>query len=151
MRRAEKEVCDPAEINGIIARSQVCRLGLVDGDRPYVVPMCFGYEKEAIFMHAALEGRKMDILRRNPNVCCEFEADVEIVSAAEGCRWTARYQSVIAFGKATILERAEDKAKGLAVILRHYSPAEFHFPEKAVARVAVIRVAVESMTGKRSV
>jgi nitroimidazol reductase NimA-like FMN-containing flavoprotein (pyridoxamine 5'-phosphate oxidase superfamily) len=47
MRRTEKEI-GRAEIDAIIRRSQVCRLGLSDQGEPYVVPLCFGYDGQAL-------------------------------------------------------------------------------------------------------
>ena len=39
MRRNDKEIKDPALIEQILSTSEVCRIGLLDGDRPYIVPM----------------------------------------------------------------------------------------------------------------
>ena len=150
MRRAEKEIRERGAIEAVIRRSRVCRLGLAEGDQPYVVPLCFGYEDGAIYFHGALEGRKIDIIRTNAKVCCEFEAGVEVVPAAEACRWGIKYQSVIAFGKASVVESAEEKARALAAIMRQYSSEAFQFPRDTVAKTAIIKVNIESMTGKQA-
>jgi len=150
LRRGEREIREKQAIESIIRRSLVCRLGLADGDQPYVVPLCFGYENSTIYFHGALEGRKIDIIRKNPNVCCEFEAKVEVTPAEEGCRWGVKYQSVIGFGKAAFVESTEGKTRALAVIMRQYSNEEFQFPRDTVEKTTVIKVAIESMTGKES-
>ena len=56
MRRKEKEIKDTAEIEEILSKAFVCRLGLCDNGRPYVVPLCFGYEDNALYIHCAKEG-----------------------------------------------------------------------------------------------
>ena len=48
MRRTEKEITDRAAIDLAIRRCQVCRLGLVDGDVPHIVPLCFGYDGQCL-------------------------------------------------------------------------------------------------------
>ena len=59
LRRKEKEIIDKSEIESIIRKSLVCRLGIVDEGLPYIVPLCFGYDKGALFFHSAKEGRKI--------------------------------------------------------------------------------------------
>lgn len=68
MRRKEREICDPEEMESIISRACVCRLAMCEGYAPYVVPLCFGYEGEYLYFHSATEGRKLEILKKNPRV-----------------------------------------------------------------------------------
>lgn len=151
MRRRDREISDLATMEEIIRGSLVCRVGLCEGDRPYVVPMNFGYRDGKVFMHSALEGRKLDGIRKNPDVCLVFETDLEMVHAEEACGFSMKYKSVIAWGKASIQEEAKDKAYGLNVIMEHYTGREFEFPVQALTRIVVIRVDIEEMTGKQNV
>ena len=150
MRRTEREIKDRADIDAIIRRCQVCRLGLADGDIPYVVPMCFGYDGAFLYFHCALQGRKLDILRRNNRVCFEFDVVEGFVEADEACRWGIRYQSVIGTGTAHIVEDAAGKQQALVALMAQYSGKPYTFAEEAQKRIAVIKVAVESVTGKQS-
>ena len=50
MRRKDKEISDPAGIDAIIKKAAVCRLGMVNGDKPYVVPLCFGLQ-DTVYNH----------------------------------------------------------------------------------------------------
>jgi len=150
MRRKEKEITEKSGIEDVIRKAVVCRLGLSDGNMPYIVPLCFGYKEHAIYIHSALKGRKIDILRKNQNVCFEFDADIQIKEAQSACEWGMKFQSVIGFGKAFFLEDAEDKKKALNIIMRQYCDKDFEFPDKAVNGIAVIRIDISSMSGKRS-
>ena len=150
MRRSDKEIADQAQIDAIIAKAQFCRLAMCDGDRPYVVSMCFGRDGNALYMHCAPEGRKLDVLRRNPNVCFETAVDTEIVEAAEACNWSFRYRSVIGEGVAAIVHDLEGKRAALAVIMNQYSNTTYEFPQDVVDRLVVIRVDITAMTGKAS-
>ena len=151
MRRKDREITDISVMESIIRRSSVCRIGLCDEGRPYVVPMNFGYRDGKVYMHSALEGRKLDTIRKNPEVCLEFETDLEMVRAEEACSFSMKYKSVIAWGKASIQEEVEDKTYGLNVIMEHYAGREFEFPAQSLARIVVIRVDIEEMTGKQNV
>ena len=150
MRRTEKEIKDESVLMAIIKQSMVCRVGLSDGYRPYVVPLCFGYEDGYLYFHAAHEGRKIEIIRRNNSVCFEFDANAEIVENQEVCDWGMRYKSVIGFGKAILVNAVEEKRRALEIIMKQYSDRSFLFSEQSVASTTVIRVEIESMTGKQS-
>lgn len=150
MRRTEKEIGNRAEIDSIIRRSQVCRLGLSDRGSPYVVPLCFGYDGQALYFHCAREGRKLDILRQNDKVCFEFDIVEGMVEADQGCDWGIRYQSVIGFGRASVVVNAVDKEQALALIMAQYSKRTFSFPPETVSRTAIVKIEIESLTGKQS-
>ena len=150
MRRGEKEIRDRAEIDAVIRRSQVCHLGLTDGLEPYVVPLCFGYDGQSLFFHCAQAGRKLDLLRRNSRVCFEFTVIEGLVAAEQACHWGMRYQSVIGVGTAALVEEPAAKRRALALLMAQYSPKPFTFPDKTVARTAIIQVTIESISGKQS-
>jgi len=71
MRRQDKEIQNEPEIKAIIKKAGVCRLGMINGNKPYIVPLCFGYHDNVLYFHSSLKGKKIDILQKNPNVCFE--------------------------------------------------------------------------------
>jgi nitroimidazol reductase NimA-like FMN-containing flavoprotein (pyridoxamine 5'-phosphate oxidase superfamily) len=152
MRRNEKRVTNRAEIDDVIRSSRACRLVMSDGDRPYVVPLCFGYDGSALYFHCAGEGRKLDILRKNSQVCVEFDIPGDVVEAEDACGWGMRFRSVIAFGTALIVEDPEEKRKGLNLLVAQYSRPgqDFSFRSASVARTTVIKVVIDEITGKQS-
>jgi len=80
MRRRDRELTDREEIDRIVRGSQVCRLAMADGDSPYLVPLSFGYDGEAIYFHTAAAGMKIDYIERNNRVCFELERQAELVA-----------------------------------------------------------------------
>lgn len=151
MRKSEREITSRTEIDAVIRQCQVCRLGLVDGQEPYVVPMCFGYDGRVLFFHCAREGRKIDIMRRNSRVCFEFDILEKMIEAPAACNWGLRYRSVIGTGTAVMIEDLAGKRAALTRIMAQYAgDRPFHFPEEAVNRTAVFQVQIERITGKQS-
>lgn len=150
MRRAEKEIKDRERINEFIKGARVCRLAMADGDQPYVVPLNFGYDGTHIYFHSAAEGRKLEILKKNPKVCFVIDEMVKLNKNALACEWGADFISVIGEGTAEILERTGDKIQGLNCIMAQYSGRTFEFPLESLAKTAVIRVAVTRLTCKGS-
>jgi nitroimidazol reductase NimA-like FMN-containing flavoprotein (pyridoxamine 5'-phosphate oxidase superfamily) len=144
------KIVDSKKIESIILKAKVCRLGLVDGNRPYVVPLSFGYHENALYFHTGKKGKKMEILNKNNRVCFEMEIDLEIVPLDNPCKWNMCYKSVVGFGRAVILEDPAEKIKALDVIVKHYGGAVTTYDEKRVNGLAVIKVAIDSMTGKES-
>jgi nitroimidazol reductase NimA-like FMN-containing flavoprotein (pyridoxamine 5'-phosphate oxidase superfamily) len=148
MRRKEKEIRDMALIEEVIKQSRVCRLGLVDGDKPYVIPMSFGYDG-SLYFHSALAGRKIEVLKKNPQVCFEFDEVTKLVKNKDACEWGMAFKSVIGEGEASFLEDITQKAHGLGVIMAQYSNRSFEFPKESMDKTALIKVAITRITGKQ--
>ena len=148
MRRKDKEITDTEAIVSIIRRSTVCRLGMSDDGQPYVIPMSFGYQDGAVYFHCAPEGRKIEILRKNPRVCIEFDVDCLLKTGDSACKWGFHFNSAIAFGVAAIIEDYTEKQAGLDIIMRQYSGDVFMYSESAFDKIVVIRVNVTELTGK---
>ena len=141
---------DRDTIEGIIRSAQVCRIGLCDDGQPYVVPVCFGYADGVLYFHSAPRGRKVEALRKNDAVCCEFDVDVEIVRDGDACDWSVRYRSAIGFGKASIVEEPEEKRRALDTIVAQYGGKPQAYPDDTLRRTAVVKIEIESFTGKTS-
>ena len=116
------------EIDDLLASQVVGRLGLTDGDVPYVVPISYAYRDGDIYAHSA-QGRKLEALRSHPEVC--FEVD-DVVSVDE-------WRSVIAWGSFEQLLGAEAR-EGLDVLLdRLRPPAEAGGGQHPGAEVGMVR------------
>ncbi len=151
MRRHEQEIKDREGIEAIIQRVQVCRIGLSINDEPYIVPMNFGYESNCLYFHCAGEGKKLDMLRQNSKVCFEMDIDYQMVKrAGPPCGWSARYRCLMGTGKAFVVENLQEKAAALNIIVQHYGGDRYDFSEKELERVAVIKIEISSMTGKKA-
>ena len=150
MRRKEKEIKRKSDIEAIIRKSQICRLGLSDEGTAYIVPLCFGYKDDNLYFHSAREGRKIEILKRNDQVCFEFDVDTHIHSGKTACAWGMKYRSVIGYGTASFIEDPEKKGKALDIIMRQYADGKFEYSDKALKETRVIKVEISSMTGKKS-
>ena len=150
MHRNDKQINDIAASEDILSKATVCRLGMCEANQPYVVPLCFGYKDNTLYFHCAGQGKKLDILRKNNNVCFEVDIDSRVIKADQACDWGMKYKSVIGFGKAVFIEDVESKRKALDIIIRQYSEKPFEYPEEAVKNTVVIKVEIESMTGKQS-
>jgi nitroimidazol reductase NimA-like FMN-containing flavoprotein (pyridoxamine 5'-phosphate oxidase superfamily) len=151
MIRKEKQVTSAREIDAIIFRSEICRLAMARDNEPYLLPLCFGYDGKAVYLHTAATGQKIEFFETNPKVCVEFENGVKVLPDDDmACKWSFRYESVIAFGTVAELVDPVDKAYGLNQVMRHYSGREWAMPEKGMGKTRVWKISIESMTAKKS-
>lgn len=148
MRRKDKEIKDRKVIDDIIRRCRVCRLAMCDDDQPYLVPLNFGYDGSLFYFHAALEGRKIDIIRKNNKVCFEFDILHDIVTAKQTCEWGAQYESVIGSGTAEILDDQDAQKTALEWIMRQYGSDAKDFSEEVIKKTLVLRVRILEISGK---
>ena len=151
--KREREVTDPVEILEILDKSQVVHIAMVDGDEPYLVPMNYGYTMEdgklTLYVHGAVKGRKIDVLRANPKVFFSMECDVESFEGPVACRYGNTYASVMGAGKAEILTDVEEKKAGLSILMKTQTGKDFTFDDRMVSIVSVIRIPVDYYTAKK--
>ncbi len=150
MRRAEREIKDKSEIESIINRATVSRIGLCLNDSPYVVPVNFGYQDGRLYFHSAPRGKKIDIIRQNNRVCFEMDVEQELVKSKNPCECSMKYRSVIGFGRASFIHDLTEKRRALRIITGHYLDAFGEFDGKQIENTAVIKIEIESMSGKKS-
>ncbi len=123
IKKAERDITSTEAIEAVLSKASVCRLGMCDGHIPYVVPLNFAHKGTTIYLHCAREGRKVDILRKNPNVCFQIDRDGGYLPSKDpdnACRSDYRYQSLIATGTASFLETAAARQEALDALCMKY-------------------------------
>ncbi|MDD1764364.1 MAG: pyridoxamine 5'-phosphate oxidase family protein [Methanobacteriaceae archaeon] len=151
MRRADKEIKSKKEIEWILQEAKILRISFSKDNRPYLVPMNFGYDGNCIYLHSAPEGHKIDILKKNNRVCFEVDVRTQIVGDSKPCNWGMRYYSVIGFGRAHFLDEIKDKRDAINVIMKKYSPeSSFKYSSRDLEGVTIIKIEIDKLTGKKS-
>ena len=157
MRRAERELVDPAALDGILQSSQILFLALRDEPAPYVLPVCFGYENGVFYIHSARAGTKIDLISRDPMVGFSASTEMRVIPGDAPCRFTSQAESVVGTGTAEMLAGEVDRRHGLDLIMRHYAGhsargtvASAPYEPGSLARTCVIAVRVLTMRGKRT-
>ncbi len=151
VNRTDKEIHDQNAIEATLEEAPVCRVGFAVENEPYVVPMTYAYLGGRLYFHGALRGKKIDLLRKNNRVCFEASVVGGPVPSTRTCGWSMSYRSVVGYGKAVLIEDAAEKKKALAAIARKYTgKGETDDVEDIVRRTTVIRIDIDSMTGKQS-
>lgn len=149
MRKAEREIKDRDEIEALLREANLVYLGLWDGEQVYVVPLNYGYRGNALYVHSALEGRKIDLLKRHPQVSFTITVRQGIIEGEKGCAWSNAFCSLMGTGKAVFLEGLEAKTDGLNALMAQFTDKPQEYSDEVIAKTAVIRIDIEELTGKR--
>lgn len=156
MRRKDREVKDINSVFEIVDNCNMAHLGMVDEGKPYVVALNFGYEREGndliLYFHCANEGRKIDILRKNPNVYFQMDCVNEFIAGTpqKPCSYCWRYDSVMGSGQVEFIEDEEDKKHALNRLMQHIGKTDevFQFPPVMLTKTCTLRVRSSDFTGK---
>lgn len=132
----------PTQVEDLLRSEVVARLGCLDGDRVYVVPVTYVYDGTHVWGHAA-DGAKLRAMRSHPDVCVEVEHVDDL----------SNWRSVIAWG--TFEEcRGADRDAGMALLVDrimplltfppHQSPPDPSGPKTGT----VYRIRLQEKTGR---
>ena len=152
MRRKDREITDINDIFSIIEKCDCCRIAFNDEKFPYIIPMNFGIGFEnnniTLYFHCASEGRKLDLIKRNPNVSFEMDCSHKLLTGDVACDYSMEYESVIGNGVATIVN--ENKIHALNYIMNKFSDSEdFSYDENYLKAVTVFKIDVCNVSAKR--
>lgn len=142
----EKEITDFDEIDRVLSSTRVCRIALLDGGWPYIVPMCFGYNLEGgeleLFFRCDEKGKKMDLIKSNNRAAFEIDKLREIVKGENNYGFSEPcYQSITGTGIIEVTTGIE-KITGLDFIMKKYGekPSEGKLPEQFLNAFAVLKL-----------
>jgi uncharacterized protein len=149
MRRKDREIADREEIDAIFHTGKVMYIALADDNVPFLVPVFYAYDGEAVYFHSAQVGTKIDILKRNPKVCFAISLDHGIAKSDTVCDFEAKHRTIIGVGVASFVDEKMKKVNVLDRIVAKFTDQKFEYPTKTLDRTAVVRIAIESIKGKK--
>ena len=173
MRRKDREVLGDENIAKIIEQCTTCHVAMTDdadASMPYVIPLSFGYNLNSgvleLYFHCAHVGKKLDCIRKNPNVAFSMcvENRIEIHEEAY-CKSGRFYASVVGQGKAEIVDDIAEKCRGLSLLMERQAadsaqhpssahssqsaiPHKFEFTPAQAAAVTIFKITSTNFTGK---
>lgn len=150
MRRHDREITDPQQLEAILRAGRELSLAMCAGDQPYVLPLNYGYADGCLYIHCARQGRKLDCLRANPKVGFTVHELVQRIDGESACDWSTRFRSVVGQGRAEIIDEREAKIAGYDAIMRQFGGPVGGYAEKYLSASLVIRIEIEQLTGKQS-
>lgn len=138
-------------VDRILKSEQICFVGFSDENAlPYVLPMNYGYDESAIYLHSGPEGKSIRILEHNPNVCITFCTQPKLVwqHPDVACSYRMQSESVICNGKVEFVEEYSEKERILGIIMRQYSDNDFKYSTPSIKNVKIWKVLIDSVSAK---
>jgi len=145
-----EEVLDNAEF-GVLA---LC------GEKPYAVPVNFVYLDNAIYFHGSLTGKKMEIIKTNPNTSFNIVTNHSVLPSyimsddALACPATAFFKSITIDGVIEKIENRDAKRKIFAALMNKLQPEGNYLSfdsgeyNRALDKTAVLKIKIEKINAK---
>ncbi|VAX21018.1 hypothetical protein MNBD_NITROSPINAE04-2221 [hydrothermal vent metagenome] len=153
MRRSDKKLDDREVVESLLIEEKIGRIGTCGPNGPMIKPVNFLYLNGDIYFHSSYEGEKMEHIKADPRVVFEIERDCRYLPAKNApCEASFAYSCVIIRGRAELVEKPEEKIKIFTALMSKYQPEGGYgrFNEKMVKKTAVVKIVVESISGKTS-
>lgn len=151
MRRSKQALSDEESRRILSDASSGVLAVLGDNGYPYAVPLSFAFDgNDHLYFHCAVSGHKLDAIQNEPKVsfCVTAQDDVH------PAEFTTYYKSVIAFGKARVVETEAELRSALSLLGEKYMPADPEGTETEIERflqnVRIIEMQIEHLTGKQA-
>lgn len=157
MRLNKREIRDINILKEIVENCTVVRLGILDEEGMFIVPVNYGYEfavtdgtpELTLYIHGAKEGRKARAFAASSSVAIEMDEMKGIITGDYTCSYSCSYRSIMGNGTIHLLDKEEEIISGLTRIMAHMAPdADIDFRPGMTARTNVYRIDVTEFTGK---
>lgn len=171
MRRKDREMSIEFGIE-VIDKSKYGVVSMIDEDNePYGIPLSIARDEKTLYFHSAMDGRKVKIFEKNPNVNVTFVGEVkvpenytkdeldEIIKDESkavlliSSVFTTEYESAVVKGKVKLVEDEEEKIKAMKLICEKYTPLKMDYFNMAIKaglkRTNVYRIEIEEIKAKR--
>lgn len=131
MRRSEFDIKNHEALLELLASCEYGTLCLSDEKTPYGVPLNFAWWEEGIVFHGAKEGKKVELITRNPKAYFSVVKPYAFIPShfshtTSACPATQFFASVSLEGEVSVLENSAEKAKGLNALMQKLQP-EGHY------------------------
>ena len=155
MRKKSREM-DSQWALEVMHKAPYITVSFVDADgKAYGLPLSLASDDDVHwYFHCALEGKKLDAIKANPEVCLSAVTRCTPTVGPKDGSFSLQYKSAIAFGKAELVEEDEEKVHGLRLISERFLPGHMDAfdasIERSLCRTAVVRITLtEPPVGKR--
>lgn len=153
MRRDDRQITDQQELDEILNQSKFIIIAMCIRNEPYIVTLSYGYDKikKALYLHTGTEGKKMDFIAQNPNVCATVIEDGGYIAGECG----HKYRTIVLNGAISVVEDENEKMSGIDVLLNHLENNPGAIKENAVKNellfqnTAILRLDIKNMVGKK--
>jgi nitroimidazol reductase NimA-like FMN-containing flavoprotein (pyridoxamine 5'-phosphate oxidase superfamily) len=116
---------DAETIHAILDAAFVCHVGFVVDGQPFVIPTNFARDGEKLYLHGSSASRMLRTLAGGVQVCVTVTHVDGLVLARAAFHHSVNYRSVVALGRAVLVEDAAEKMHALELFTNHVVPGRW--------------------------
>lgn len=152
MRNEKREVKNIVDLLKIMNTCKICRISMMDGEMPYIIPISFGYTFKdnilTLYFHGAKEGHKMDLIGNGAFAAFEMDCNTRLIEGEAACAHSYYYASICGNGRMTVVDAEAERVMGMKHIMYHQTGKNFEITEEMLKGTAVFKLTVAQFTGK---
>jgi len=151
-RVPKRGVYDKATIYRILDQDFVCHIGFIHKDIPIVIPTLYGRHDNDLYIHGSMASRMMKTMKEGVDISVCVTQVNGLVLARSAFHHSANYESVIVFGKATLVEGKAEKMTALEYVSEHIIKGrwdEARLPsDKELKGTMVLKLSIDEASAK---
>jgi uncharacterized protein len=132
---------DGARVCEILDEAFICHVGFVVDGQPFVIPTGYARVADRLYVHGSSASRMLRALGEGIEVCVTVTLIDGLVLARSAFHHSVNYRSVVVFGRATVVEEAEEKMEALRAFTEHVVPgrwAEVRWPNESEMKATTV-------------
>src|SRR5438445_4443771 len=152
VREAQRGVYDRESIHKILDEGFVCHVGFSVDGQPYVIPTLFARVGDAIYFHGSAASRMLRNVSDGIPVCITVTLTDGFVLARSVFNHSMNYRSVVALGKAILVDGLDEKLKALHAFTEKILPGRWNDArqpnEKELKSTSILRLPLTEISAK---
>ena len=151
MSKINPHLHDQERIQHVFSNAIFLRISCLDEqNKPYIIPVNFGYQDGRLYFHSSPTGKKIDCLRKNNWVAFQADCHTELIIKQDPCKATVHYHSISGSGTVHFITDPQEKRLGMLSILNQDGVPNVDFNEDALVKTEVLRIDILECTYKQS-
>jgi nitroimidazol reductase NimA-like FMN-containing flavoprotein (pyridoxamine 5'-phosphate oxidase superfamily) len=147
---------DRETVYGILDEGFICHVGFTVDGKPVVIPTGYARVEDRLYIHGSQASRMLRTLAGGVDVCVTVTLLDGLVLARSAFHHSMNYRSVVVFGRATLVDDAEEKMAALLALSEHFirgrwndvrEPTDVEMKLTTVLRVPLEEVSAKIRTG----
>jgi uncharacterized protein len=152
VREPQRGVYDRQAINKILDEAFVCHVGFTVDGQPYVIPTLCARVGDAIYFHGSAASRMLRGASAGLPVCITVTLTDGLVLARSVFNHSMNYRSVVALGKAELVDDPQEKIAALHAFTEKILPGRWNDArqpnEKELKATSVLRLPLTEVSAK---
>lgn len=152
VREPQRGVYDRETVYKILDEGLVCHIGFSANDQPFVIPTLYARVGDAIYFHGSAASRMLRDVSEGVNICLTVTLTDGIVLARSVFNHSMNYRSVVALGKATLVDAPAEKLEALRAFTEKILPHRWDDArqpnEKELKATSILRLPLTEASAK---